>query len=84
MNNKEKAIYMTLLTSVRTGLNANVTAQDARTILEMLRKKNTDSQGKERPIDRIVKSMASVITNSLEDLADDLQEIAELPTKQRR
>ena len=79
MNEHEKAIYKTLLVSLKTGLNASLTPEDSRALLKMLNP-NTKKQRKENPLDRIAFQLCNALSNSLENLADDL----EIPTKKRK
>ena len=81
MNEHEKAIYKTLLVSVKTGLHATLTPEDSRALIKMLCPDNTKIRHrKENPLDRIAKNLCAALSDSLENLADDL----EIPTKKRR
>jgi len=81
MNEHERAIYKTLLVSVRTGLNATLTPDDSKTLINMLRPDNTKiRQRKENPLDRIARNLGNALADTIENLADDL----EIPTKKRR
>lgn len=78
MTPHERAIYKTLLVSVRTGLNATLTPEDSRTLIKMLRPDKR--QRKENPLDRIARNLGNALADTIETLADDL----EIPTKKRR
>jgi hypothetical protein len=81
MTPHERAIYKTLLVSVRTGLNATLTPDDSKTLINMLRPDNTKiRQRKENPLDRIARNLGHALADTIENLADDL----EIPTKKRR
>jgi len=81
MTPHERAIYKTLLVSVRTGLNATLTPDDSKTLINMLRPDNTKiRQRKENPLDRIARNLGNALADTIENLADDL----EIPTKKRR
>jgi hypothetical protein len=78
MTPHERAIYKTLLVSVRTGLNATLTPEDSRTLIKMLRPDKR--QRTENPLDRIARNLGNALADTIETLADDL----EIPTKKRR
>jgi hypothetical protein len=79
MTPHERAIYKTLLVSVRTGLNATLTPDDSKTLINMLRPDNTKiKKRKENPLDRIARNLGNALADTIEDLAD------EIATKKRR
>jgi hypothetical protein len=81
MDEQERAIYKTLLVSVRSGLNASLTPEDSRALLKMLNPDNTKiKKRKENPLDRIARNLGNALADTIENLADDL----EIATKKRR
>jgi hypothetical protein len=78
MTPRERAIYKTLLVSVKTGLNATLTPEDSRTLIKMLRPDKR--QRHENALDRIARNLGNALADTIENLADDL----EIPTKKRR
>jgi len=76
MTKEEKAVYKTLIVSASRGLNANLSPDDCRILLKMLIPRSISDRRRKTPaVDRIIQNVSSIFTNTLEDLADDIEEI---------
>jgi hypothetical protein len=85
MNPKMKAICNTLAASVQSGLNATLTPEDCRELLQAVLIVNRPIQKapkpQKRPLDRIVEGVADIAAGFVEDFA---AEINTVPKRRRK
>jgi hypothetical protein len=79
MNTQQTAVMKTLLNALSSNLNASLTPEDCRILLDMLRpmaieSRKYPSKRKSTALDRIINSAAGVFYDSMEDLAKDIDE----------
>lgn len=78
MTPDQKAVFLTLLRSLKEGINATLTPNDCRIVLEMLRDTTVVRNARSKrppPLIERFQHTASLVMDTIEELAGDIEEI---------